>query len=139
MNYFYGFDFLSICLMFLGTILNLNRYTRPINLILMAIILFRAFSKNTNKRYSENYKFVAFINNKLLKKSRRQISYNLPAINFRGLSWFFDKTKYSFNQFKNYKIVQCPNCSQKLRLPRGQKNIIVTCKRCKTEFKMKRT
>lgn len=137
MNYFYGFDFLSICLMFLGMILNLNKYTRYINLCLMLIIFLRAFSKNINKRSSENYKFIAFINNKILKKSTKKIPYNLPTANFRGLSWFCDKIKYSLSQFKNYKIVKCPNCGQKLRLPRGQKKIIVTCKICKTEFKMR--
>lgn len=137
MNYFYGFDFLSICLMFLGIIFNISKYTRSINLVLMVIILLRAFSKNINKRSSENYKFIHFINTKLLKKSRIQIPYNLPTTNFRGLSWAFDRVKYSLKQFKNYKIVKCPNCAQKLRLPRGQKKIIVTCKKCRTEFKMR--
>ena len=137
MNYFYGFDFLSIFLIFLGTFLNLNKYTRPLNLLLLIVILFRAFSKNINKRSSENYKFIHFINTKLLKNSRRKIPYNIPSTNFRGLAWGVNRLKYSFKQFKNYKIVKCPNCKQKLRLPRGQKKIIVTCKRCRTEFKMR--
>lgn len=137
MNYFYGFDFLSIFLIFLGTILNLNRYTRYLNILLMIVILLRAFSKDINKRSSENYKFIHFINTKLLKKSKGKIPYNIPSTNFRGLAWGIDKLKYSFKQFKEYKIVKCPNCQQKLRLPRGQKKIIVTCRRCGHEFKMR--
>lgn len=137
MNYFYGFDFLTICLMLLGSVFNISRYTRPLNLVLMIIILVRAFSKNISKRSSENYKFIGFINNKLLKNSRRKIPYNLPVVNLRGLAYYADKAKYSLKQFKNFKIVKCPNCGQKLRLPRGQKNIIVTCRRCNTEFKMR--
>ena len=137
MNYFYGFDLLSIFLIFLGAFLNINRYTRYLNILLMVVILLRAFSKNINKRSSENYKFIHFINTKLLKNSRRKIPYNIPNTNFRGLTWGVDRLKYAFNQFRNFKIVKCPNCQQKLRLPRGQKKIIVTCKRCRTEFKMR--
>ncbi len=137
MNYFYGFDLLSIFLIFLGTFLNLNKYTRYLNILLMIVILLRAFSKNINKRSSENYKFIYFINTKLLKNSRRKIPYNIPNTSFKGLTWGIDRLKYSFNQFKNFKIVKCPSCQQKLRLPRGQKKIIVTCRKCGTEFKMR--
>ena len=45
-----------------------------------------------------------------------------------------DKMGY-INQKRQYKIVKCPNCGQKLRLPRGQKKTIVTCKMCRFEFK----
>ncbi len=55
-----------------------------------------------------------------------------------------DKYKSKCNCFigKNlkasYKIFRCPDCKQKLRVPRGKGKINIICKNCGTEF-VKRT
>ena len=49
----------------------------------------------------------------------------------------FTRLKYDINQKIKYKIVSCPNCGQKLRLPRRKGKIIVTCKRCHNEFNLR--
>lgn len=140
MNIFYGsygFDLLSFFLLILSTLFNFGKYPRIVSFILIIIVIFRAFSKNMYKRSAELTKFITIIN-KLLGKFGKQIPYNmLPRIGLESIPEGFKQIKYYFNEKRKYKIVQCPNCSQKLRLPRGQKKIIVTCKRCKHEFKIK--
>ena len=48
--------------------------------------------------------------------------------------FIFEKIKFKYTQYRNYKITKCPNCNQKLRLPRGKGKIVVTCKKCLTKF-----
>lgn len=146
----YGIDILSIFLLFVSSLLNLTRYTYYFGLALLVLIIFRTFSRNKWKRGEENNKFITFAN-KFLKKFNKQLPYNIPAINFDSLPYI--KQAYNIykgqknqrkaqkarekEQNKNFKIVACPKCGQKLRLPKGKNKIIVTCKRCGHEFKMK--
>ena len=37
-------------------------------------------------------------------------------------------------QLKEYHIYKCPNCKQKLRVPRGRGRIAIRCRKCGTEF-----
>jgi hypothetical protein len=139
MNLFYGtygFDVFSIFLLILSTFLNFGRYSRMVSVLLILIVIFRAFSKNIYKRSAELSKFISILN-KILGKFGKQLPYNLPRIGLEGIPEGFKRIKYSFKEKRKFKIVKCPNCKQKLRLPKGQKKIIVTCKKCKHEFKMK--
>ena len=86
--------------------------------------IWRMFSKNYQKRYYENAKF--------LEKTtgiRRRFS-SLPS----NMKAFFSKQKYNFNQHKTYAIFKCPSCKQKLRAPKGRGKIQVTCSKCNTVF-----
>ena len=38
---------------------------------------------------------------------------------------------------KTHKYFTCPNCRQKLRVPKGNGRITITCPKCKTQFKGK--
>ncbi|WP_297631222.1 hypothetical protein [uncultured Clostridium sp.] len=146
----YGIDILSVFLLFVSSLLNLTRYTYYFGLALLLLIIFRAFSRNKSKRIEENNKFITFVN-KFLKRFNKQLPYNVPAINFDSIPYI--KQAYSIYKAqknmrkaqkarekeanKNFKIVSCPKCGQKLKLPKGKNKIIVTCKRCGHEFKMK--
>lgn len=136
----YGFDILSMFLLVISLLLNLNHYTIFISPILLAIVIFRAFSKNTYKRNAELVKFTSIVN-KILGRFGKRLPYPLPKVSLESYSLLFKQLKYAWQQKreykKKYKIVKCPNCKQKLRLPRGQNKIIVTCKRCSHEFKMR--
>lgn len=139
MNFFrgaYGFDILSIFLLFISMLFNFGRHTRLLGTLLTLVVLFRAFSKNTYKRSSELYKFTNLVN-RLLARFGKRLPDNMPRASFENFPLVFSQLKYKFNQSRQFKIVKCPNCAQKLRLPRGQKKIIVTCKKCRHEFKMK--
>lgn len=82
-------------------------------LVLLIYGYVRAFSKNINKRYEENMRFME-------KKD---------AIMNR-----FHKEKYYASQRKDYHIYTCPQCRQKIRIPRGKGKISITCPKCRTSF-----
>ena len=81
--------------------------------ILMIYVYFRMFSKNHQKRYQENIKFLE-TKNKFLKKIRSE--------------------KAIMKQKKTHHIYKCPTCRQKIRIPKGKGRICITCPKCKTEF-----
>ena len=74
---------------------------------------YRTFSRNISKRTEENYKFYTLkdrVNNK-----------------FRDL-------KEQWANRKVYHYYRCPQCRQKLRVPRGRGRIQISCPRCGTQF-----
>lgn len=80
-------------------------------IILLVYGYFRMFSRNVQKRYQENLKFLQF-KNKVLSKFR----------------------KVNHTQEKTHRIYKCPTCRQKIRIPKGKGRICITCPKCKTEF-----
>lgn len=82
-------------------------------LILLIWSYFRMLSRNVSKRYAENQKFLAI---------------------WQKVKAPFIKEKYYMNQRKTHHIYTCPNCKQKIRIPRGKGKIKVTCPRCKHQF-----
>ena len=91
----------------------------PWNILILALLIYcyyRIFSKNHQKRYEENQKFL--------------------AARARFLSWF-QKEKYLLGQRKDYRIYTCPSCKQKIRIPKGKGKIVVKCPKCHTEFTKK--
>jgi hypothetical protein len=81
--------------------------------ILVIYSYYRIFSRNIQKRYQENIKFLQ-IKNKFTSKYEKEISL--------------------LKQRKTHHIYKCPTCSQKIRIPRGKGRICITCPKCKTEF-----
>lgn len=110
----YGWDKFSTYISVMGLILLINKYTAVFGLGLIIFALFRSISKNKYKRYRELQSFQNFS----LILNRKVYS-----------------IKEKFSSFRKYKTFKCPKCSQKLRVPRRQGKIIITCKKCGTEFK----
>ena len=117
------FTWLALILMLLTMI----THSAIVYFLAMACLLYsilRMFSKNYQKRYYENQKF--------LEKTagiRRKFS-GLPY----KIKNFTSKTRYNFEQRKVYAIFKCPECKQKLRAPKGRGKIQVTCSKCHTVF-----
>jgi len=114
----YGADDLARCCLFLITIfLVLYMVTKSnvcysLALVLLVINTFRIMSKNQEKRYQENVRFlnlVAKVKNLFLGKKRS-------------------------GQDSTHKVYKCPNCKQKVRVPKGRGRIAITCPKCGTEF-----
>ncbi|MCM1103766.1 MAG: zinc-ribbon domain-containing protein [Clostridium sp.] len=82
-------------------------------LVLLVYSYFRMLSRNHAKRYAENQRYLA-----LTAGIRRKFS-----------SW-----KKTNAQRKTHHIYRCPNCKQKIRVPRGKGRIAITCPKCRTEF-----
>lgn len=106
---------LSVALM----VLNLFLRIPFLNIAIFAVLVYvyvRMFSKNIQKRYAENMKYLDL-------KGR-----------FFG---YFQKEKRMAQDRKTNHIYKCPNCKQKIRVPRGKGKICITCPKCKTEFTKK--
>ncbi len=129
----YGIDLLSLVLLLIASLFNISRYTSFIGLALVIVSLLRIFSRNIAKRQAENNSLITFLNKPLAKLGAR-IPYNSQPIDFTSLSYSFKIIKAKLNEMKNYKITKCPQCGQKLRLPRKKGKIVVTCKRCLHKF-----
>lgn len=81
--------------------------------VLLVCSYFRCFSRKLDRRSAENQWYMGY------------------EAKVRG---FFLKKKRDISQRKNYHIYKCPNCGQKIRVPRGKGRIAVTCRKCGTEF-----
>lgn len=81
--------------------------------IMIIYCYFRMFSRNVTKRYAENQTFLAK-------------TYKIRT--------FFQRQKSMWKQRKVYHIYKCPNCKQKIRIPRGKGKIEIRCPKCSTTF-----
>ena len=82
------------------------------NLLAIAVLVysyFRIFSKNIARRQAENAKFLEL---------------TAPIRSFFG--------KKSGD--KTHRIFQCPQCGQKVRVPKGKGKITVNCRNCGVSF-----
>lgn len=86
-------------------------YTLTLVLLILAYV--RVFSRNINKRYEENMKFLQK-KDAILNKFRKQ--------------------KYYAAQRRNFHIYTCPQCKQKIRIPKRKGKISITCPKCRTSF-----
>lgn len=84
-----------------------------LGMILLIYSYFRILSKNHAARYKENQKYLRY---ELLVKN----------------TWKAQMEKRK--QSKLYHIYHCPDCKQKIRIPRGKGKIAITCPSCHTEF-----
>ncbi|MEG0296239.1 MAG: hypothetical protein RR620_05925 [Clostridium sp.] len=132
----YGFDWLSIFLLFVSMLLNFSHYTNILGLFCTGLAIFRAFSKDIPRRTAEMNKFILIVN-KLLGKFGKRLPSVLPRVSLESLPMLFQHFKNYLAQKKQFKIVKCPQCNQKLRLPRGKGTIVVTCKKCSNKFNLK--
>ncbi len=87
-----------------------------IGVALLVYQYFRMFSRNIQKRYQENQKYLTF-------------KYKM-AIKFGKIKNIFKPRADS----KTHRIFKCPKCRQKVRVPKGRGKIEITCPKCKTRF-----
>ncbi len=87
-------------------------------LFLLALALWRSFSRNVAKRREENWNFVRFFRGKTEeeKKAERE-----------------RRQKRKENE-KIYAYFTCPRCRKELRVPRGKGKIRIKCPGCSNEF-----
>ena len=114
----YGNDRYNQFLMIVALILLVISYFGPhlfytIAIVLMIYAYYRLFSRQIAKRTAENQKYWQM------------------EMKVKG---FFQKKKREVSQLKDYHIYKCPNCKQKLRVPRGRGRIAIRCRKCGNEF-----
>ncbi len=82
-------------------------------LALLIYCYFRIFSRNHQRRYAENARYL-----KMTAKFRNSFQV-----------WQRDaKTR------KTHHIYRCPSCRQKIRVPKGKGKIAIRCPKCSIEF-----
>ena len=114
----YGFDQLNGFLCILSLILVvlgawLSGFLYWVGLALLLWCYYRIFSRNIQKRYAENMKYLSLQN--------------------QAKDWLA-RQKLRFDQRKVYRYFQCPHCRQSIRVPRGRGRISITCPKCGTSF-----
>ncbi len=118
----YGFDSLSIFLLFLSLVLNVVALIRPysslsycslVGLIPLIICIVRAFSKNHEGRLRANRAFLRMI---------------------QPLTKGLDEQKEERQQKKLFKFFNCPACKKRIRVPKGKGRIEITCPNCSLKF-----
>lgn len=120
----YGVDQLSNFLIWTGVVLAfLTMFVRYHILVAISwgLIIYayvRILSRNTSKRYVQNQKF--------LDKTWR-IRNAFAKIRYR--------IKYGKQDASPYRIYLCRKCGQKIRIPKGKGKIMITCPKCKYQFK----
>ncbi len=123
-----------------------------IGIALLIWVYFRMFSRNTSQRAVENDRFIGFFsrfrrggggfrggrnsyggsyggrgsygNSRSSRSSGNSSSARERAERFRAQQQ--DK--------RYYKYFNCPNCNQKVRVPKGKGKIEITCPKCHTSF-----
>ncbi len=109
-------------------------FSRPIFYVIGVVCLvysyIRAFSKDINKRYAQNTRFLEI--------------WDSVVDRFRGRksSSSRDKSRSSSGSGSGgstaYHIYTCPQCRQKIRIPKGKGRVNITCPKCRHQF-IKRT
>ncbi len=116
----YGNDKLNNFLLILTAIIYvINLFVRSAWLFVVlalpfSLYIFRALSKNINKRLYENRKFETI---------------------FDAVSTFLKRQYYKVRDFKTHRYVKCPYCKSHLRLKKRTGNQKIHCPRCNEDFK----
>ena len=115
----YGTDQLSQFLLGAGVVIMIiNLFLRLpfLNALVLADFVWiyvRMFSRNFARQSAQNARF--------LNLKSRFLS------NFRDIPG-------TVRQMRTYHIYRCPQCRQKIRIPRGRGRICITCPKCRHEF-----
>lgn len=80
---------------------------------LMIFNCYRMFSRNVSKRYAENQKYLNY--------------------RYRAVAKHASKKK-RWEQRDTYRFYKCPDCKQRVRVPKGRGRICITCPKCRREF-----
>jgi len=131
----YGFDSLSRTLVLAGLLVSIISWffgrasagvyyaLRGVVLALIAFALFRMLSRNFYARQQELARYM-------------RIEYAVKSW-FGGLRMKGQNAANRRAERKQYKYLACPQCMQKLRVPRGKGRIRVTCSKCGNRFEAK--
>ena len=108
-----------------------------LSLILLIYMYFRMFSRNIAKRYNENRKYLEItekIRNSKFGCWFENLTRSLSA-RFQNFIWRMRNNSQQRRQNAGYHIYKCPQCGQKIRIPKGKGRIMVRCPKCGKEFK----
>ncbi len=104
--------------------------------LVLIYMYFRMFSRNIARRYQENQKYLevtAKLRNggfgRTLGNFGRSLNGKLRTAAARLRGWSDLRRRNA-----GFRIFKCPQCEQKIRIPKGKGKIIVRCPKCGKEF-----
>ncbi len=105
--------------------------------MLLVLMVVRMFSKDQSKRYRENMKFQAAVT--AVRSWFRRTFQKGGSAAPRPKTHRAHKARKNptWSEIRQYKYLICPQCTQRLRVPRGKGRIRVTCTRCGNVFETK--
>ena len=115
----YGSDQLNNALLLIGLVLLVIewitgwRWMSAFVLALLLLCYFRMFSRNIQVRYAENQRFLRW---------------------WGPIGTRLHNARLRFQDRKTHRYFKCPNCKQRLRVPRGRGKINITCPHCHQSF-----
>lgn len=118
----HGIDQLSMALVWAGLILYVldillgTGILMLLGLVAYILSIYRALSRNQERRTEENVRYVQWMN---------------------GLKVKWNQMRARFANRKEYKYFRCPQCRTWIRLPRGTGDVTVTCRTCGNKFNQK--
>lgn len=129
LNRVLGFTAVGIALLTM-----LLRYDSPVryafsavSTILIVVVLLRMFSRNFSARSRENSRFAAW-----------WVPFTAKVRGlFTGGVVRPAHSNPTFAERRKFKYFICPQCAQRLRVPRGKGKLRVTCTRCGNKFEIK--
>lgn len=128
----YGWDRFSKFIALMSVPFILSQNTKLLGVVIFLYAFWRRMSKNIEKRQREEIAFENWL---------RDINYRFSKIGRSNFAFKIrnniNKISSSISERRNFIITKCPNCGQKLRLPRGKGKILVTCKNCSCKFEKK--
>ena len=102
-----------------------------------AILLgIRLFAGHPEKRNNENMRFLAALTavKEFFRKPFRGSADGRRPASSSPSGGLLDKWKRQWREYRTYRYLICPQCSQRLRVPRGKGKIRVTCTKCRNQF-----
>ena len=119
----YGGDQLNMALLILSVVGSLVSGFVPmgwictiVSTILIALVFFRMLSRNTSRRFKENYVFLKVWN---------------PVKNW--FQWLYLSVRY----MKKNRYFLCPKCGRIACIPKKVGRVTITCKGCKHKYDKK--
>ncbi len=100
---------------------------------LLILMVVRMTSRNTAKRYQENMKYLTFSTavKDWFRRTFRPAGAGARTSAQRAKRAHKNPT---WSEMRQYKYLICPQCAQRLRVPRGKGRIRVTCTNCGNIF-----
>ena len=119
----YGGDQLNMALLILSVVISLISGFVPmgwictiVSAILIVLVFFRMLSRNTSRRFKENYVFLKVWN---------------PVKNW--FQWLYLSVRY----MKKNRYFLCPKCGRIACIPKKVGRVTITCKGCKHKYDKK--
>jgi len=122
----YGMDSFNRFLLIVAFVLIVTDWIlrwRILDILTLVILIYtycRIFSRNIYARQQENQRFL-----------------QLSSRYGKGSGRAGRTGSFSVAKDKDHKILRCPGCGEKLRVPKGAGNIMISCPHCHTKFNKK--